>query len=222
MSSVLTSNIKDLRALLVQVQILDARVQLAAEALGNALVSGRKLLACGNGGSAADAAHLTTEFVCRFNKDRKPYPAIALTAHGGDLTAIGNDYDFHDLFARQVEAFGSPGDVLFAFTTSGRSENVRRALIAAEARQMRTIAFLGKDGGRCLGLADIDLLVESQTTARIQEMHKLLLHTVCEIVEPRLQQARCPQDRQRSEAEEPSVQRNQISQELKNKEGHRI
>lgn len=186
MSSLLTSNIGDLRALLTQVQPLDAKVQAAAKALGDALVSGHKVLACGNGGSAADAAHLTTEFVCRYDRDRKPYPAIALTTHGGDLTAIGNDYDFRDLFARQVEAFGNPGDVLCAFTTSGRSENVRRALVAAKERQMRSVAFLGKDGGCCLGLADIDLLIESPTTARIQEMHMLLLHTLCEIVETRL------------------------------------
>lgn len=189
MSSILTNNIESMRALLAQVQTLDAKVQLAADALADALVNGHKLLACGNGGSAADAAHLTTEFVCRFDQDRRPYPAIALTTHGGDLTAIGNDYDFDDLFARQVQAFGNQGDVLCAFTTSGQSENVRRALIAAKERQMRSIAFLGKDGGRCLGLADIDLLVKSQTTARIQEMHKLLLHTVCEIVESRLLQA---------------------------------
>ena len=143
-------------------------------------------MACGNGGSAADASHLTTEFVCRFNKDRRPYPAISLTTHGGDLTAIGNDYSFEDLFARQVQAFGCPGDVLAAFTTSGDSENVRRALVVAKDQKMKSIAFLGRNGGKCAGLADVELIVTSNVTARIQEGHKFLLHTICEIVEERL------------------------------------
>jgi D-sedoheptulose 7-phosphate isomerase len=102
------------------------------------------------------------------------------------LTAIGNDYDFKDVFARQVEGFGKPGDVLIAFSTSGRSENVRRALIAARERGLDTISFLGKEGGSCTGLADVELLVASKSTARIQEMHKLLLHTICELTEEQL------------------------------------
>jgi phosphoheptose isomerase len=162
MSGVLTKNADDLRALLTRAEMLEKQVAEASDALAEALVSGKKLLACGNGGSAADASHLTTEFVCRFNRDRKPYPAISLATHGGDLTAIGNDYDFKDVFARQVEAFGVPGDILMAFTTSGKSENVRRALAAAKAGQLRTVAFLGRDGGTCKGLADIELLVESR------------------------------------------------------------
>lgn len=187
MISILRKNISELSALLTKVVVLDSQVAAAAEALGDALVCGKKLLACGNGGSAADASHLTTEFVCRFNRDRQPYPAISLATHGGDLTAIGNDYDFRDLFARQVEAFGKPGDVLMAFTTSGGSENVRRALFAAKQQKLLSIAFLGKDGGRCNGIADVDLLVDGNNTARIQEVHKLLLHTICEMVEERLQ-----------------------------------
>ena len=119
-------------------------------------------MACGNGGSAADASHLTTEFVCRFNQDRRPYPAISLAAQGGDLTAIGNDYEFNEIFSRQVQAFGKPGDILIAFTTSGRSANVRRALVVARDLKVKTIAFLGKDGGTCAGLADIELLVTSE------------------------------------------------------------
>jgi D-sedoheptulose 7-phosphate isomerase len=187
-AELLHRNAEELRALLVQIADLDSQIEAAASALATAFLRGGKLLACGNGGSAADASHLTTEFVCRFNKDRMPYPAISLATHGGDLTAIGNDYDFNDIFARQVEAFGRPGDVLVAFTTSGRSENVRRALVAAKKQSLLTISFLGKDGGICAGLADIELLVRSETTARIQETHQLLLHTVCELVEEQLQE----------------------------------
>ena len=191
MTSVLKKNIEELSLLLTKVHELDSQVAAAAGALGDALVHGNKLLAFGNGGSAADAAHLTTEFVCRFDGDRRPYPAISLATHGGDLTAIGNDYDFRDLFARQVEAFGKPGDVLMAFTTSGNSENVCRALLAAKQQNVVSIAFLGKDGGTCRDIADIELLVEGKTTARIQEAHKLLLHTICEMVEARLKGGEC-------------------------------
>ena len=151
-----------------------------------ALLSGHKLLACGNGGSAADASHLTTEFVARYDRERRGYPAISLAAHGGDLTAISNDYSFADLFARQVQAFGLPGDVLTVFTTSGKSENVLRALMAAKEMGVKTIAFLGRDGGKCAGLANVELLVGGQSTARIQEGHKFLLHTICELVEEQL------------------------------------
>jgi D-sedoheptulose 7-phosphate isomerase len=184
--SSLRDNVEELRALLIHTEELQLQVAGAANALGNALLNGGKLLACGNGGSAADASHLTTEYVCRFSKDRRPYPAISLATHGGDITAIGNDYCFEDLFARQVEAFGRSGDVLMAFTTSGRSENVRRALLTAKRLELRTVAFLGGDGGVCTGLAEIELLVRSTTPARVQEIHKLLLHTICEILETRL------------------------------------
>ena len=161
-------------------------MEAAAEMIAAALLSGHKLLACGNGGSAADASHLTTEFVARFDRERRAYPAISLATHGGDLTAIGNDYSFTDLFARQVQAYGKPGDVLAVFTTTGNSENVLRALIAAKDLSVRTIAFLGRDGGKCAGLADVELLVRAKVTARIQEGHKFLLHTICELVEEQL------------------------------------
>jgi phosphoheptose isomerase len=184
---VLSENIHDAIATLQQLAGLEPQISAAAQTISEALLSGKKLLACGNGGSAADASHLTTEFVCRFNRDRRPYPAISLATHGGDLTAIGNDYAFEDIFSRQVQAFGMPGDVLTAFTTSGQSENVRRALIGAKELKITTIAFLGKDGGKCAGLADIELLVAGTLTARIQEGHKFLLHTICQLVEEQLQ-----------------------------------
>jgi phosphoheptose isomerase len=184
---VLSENIHDAMATLQQLAGMERQISAAARTISGALLSGNKLLACGNGGSAADASHLTTEFVCRFNRDRRPYPAISLATHGGDLTAIGNDYAFDDIFSRQVEAFGMPGDVLAAFTTSGQSENVRRALITAKEFKVTTIAFLGKDGGKCASLADIELLVAGTLTARIQEGHKFLLHTICQLVEEQLQ-----------------------------------
>jgi len=144
------------------------------------------LLVCGNGGSAADASHFATEFVVRFMKDRPPYPAICLTGDGGLLTAAGNDYGFDEIFARQVAAFGLPGDLLICLTTSGKSRNVERALEEAKARKLKTIAFLGRDGGSTIGMADVDLLVRGDLTARIQEAHQLLLHVLCETVESRL------------------------------------
>jgi phosphoheptose isomerase len=186
MNSSIRSSVDDAIALFHQTKEMEQQVKAAADCLSAALTSGHKLLACGNGGSAAEAAHLTTEFVCRFGRDRRPYPAISLSSHGGDLTAIGNDYCFEDLFARQVGAFGAPGDVLVAFSSSGNSENVRRAIWAARDLKMVSIALLGGDGGKCLGLADIDLLVKSKITARVQEAHLLLVHLICEIVEDAL------------------------------------
>ena len=170
--------------------LLDLDVQLgqAADAIEECLRSGNKLLVCGNGGSAADAAHFATELVVRFAKDRRAQPALCLASDGGLLTAAGNDYGFDEIFARQVAAFGLPGDVLICLTTSGNSRNVKRALEEAKARKLKTIAFLGRDGGSTIGLADVDLLVASDSTARIQEAHKLLLHVLCETVESRLAQ----------------------------------
>ncbi len=183
---VMTTNIADATVVLQQLAGLEGQVETAAGIIADAFLSGHKLLACGNGGSAADASHLTTEFVARFDRERRGYPAISLAAHCGDLTAIGNDYSFADLFARQVQAHGRPGDVLTVFTTSGNSENIFRALVAAKDLKLKTIAFLGRDGGECAGFADVQLLVAGKTTARIQEGHKFLLHTICELVDERL------------------------------------
>jgi phosphoheptose isomerase len=183
---VLEQNIADARATLQQLVDLEPQVEAASAIIADVLLSGHKLLACGNGGSAADASHLTTEFVARYERDRKGYPAISLAVHGGDITAIGNDYSFADLFARQVQAYGRPGDVLVVFTTSGKSENILRALMAAKEHGLKTIAFLGRDGASCAGHADVELLVVGKKTARIQEGHKFLLHTICELVEEQL------------------------------------
>jgi len=165
---------------------LDTQVAKAADLIEESFRAGNKLLVCGNGGSAADASHFATEFVVRFMKDRPAYPAICLSGDGGLLTAAGNDYGFDEVFARQVAAFGLQGDVLICLTTSGKSRNVERALEQAKAHKLKTIAFLGRDGGSTIGMADVDLLVRSESTARIQEAHQLLLHVLCETIESRL------------------------------------
>ncbi len=150
------------------------------------LTSGHKLLICGNGGSASDATHLATEFLCRYREDRRPYPAISLTANGEFLTAMCNDYHADEIFARQVWGLGQPGDLLIAFTTSGKSKNIKRALEEARRLHIESICFLGRDGGFTKGLATLDLLVAGDNTARIQEGHKLLFHALCETVEEKL------------------------------------
>lgn len=183
MSSLLTKNLAEAAAVFESLKAFDGAVERAAILVAGALRAGGKLMACGNGGSAADAAHLTTEFVCRYVRDRRPYPAVCFTAHGGDLTAISNDYSYNEAFARQVEAFAKPGDVFVAFTTSGKSPSILNAIERAKKMGITTIAFLGRDGGACKGLGDVEFLVKSETTARVQEAHKLVLHTICERVE---------------------------------------
>jgi len=165
---------------------LEPQVAQAADVIDECLRRGNKLLVCGNGGSAADASHFATELVVRFAKDRRALPAICLTSDSGILTAAGNDYGFDEIFARQVAAFGQSGDVLICMTTSGTSKNLVRALEEAKAREMNTIALLGRDGGSTIGIADVELLVKSGSTARVQEAHQLLLHVLCEIIESRL------------------------------------
>ena len=187
-SSILDQAINGSIETLQSLKKLQPAVARAADFIADCLTKGNKLLICGNGGSASDAAHFATELVVRFAKDRPAYPAICLTGDGGLLTAAGNDYGFDEIFARQVAAFGVPGDLLICLTTSGKSKNVLRALEEARPRKLKTIAFLGRDGGSTIGIADVDLLVASDSTARIQEAHQLLLHVICEAMESRLAQ----------------------------------
>ena len=161
-------------------------LQRAAQMVLASLTAGRKLLICGNGGSASDATHLATEFLCRFLGDRRPYPALSLTANGEFLTAMGNDYHFDEIFARQVWGLGEKGDVLVCFTTSGKSKNVLRAIEEANKKGVLSLCFLGRDGGFTLGQATLDIRVPGNSTARIQEAHQFLFHVLCEIVEERL------------------------------------
>jgi D-sedoheptulose 7-phosphate isomerase len=185
-SSNLNRAIDDSVRTLESLKNLERQVSRALDLVEQCLRAGNKLLVCGNGGSAADASHFATELVVRFAKDRRALPAICLTSDSGILTAAGNDYGFDEIFARQVAAFGAPGDVLICLTTSGKSKNVVRALQEAKARQMKSIGLLGRDGGSTVGIADLDLLVKSDSTARVQEAHQLLLHVLCEIIEARL------------------------------------
>jgi D-sedoheptulose 7-phosphate isomerase len=155
----------------------------AIDAIATAFRGGRKLLVFGNGGSAADAQHLAAEFVGRFQRERRAVSAVALTTDTSILTAIGNDYAYDRVFARQVEALGAAGDVAFGITTSGGSTNVLEAFKVAKASGLVTIALTGRDGGDAGSLADIHLNVPDQSTARVQEVHRTLLHAICEIVE---------------------------------------
>lgn len=158
----------------------------ALTALVSAVEGGNKILACGNGGSAADASHFMTELLCRFRDDRRSLPGVALSADGSFLTAAGNDYGFESIFARQVEGLGREGDVLVAISTSGNSANICAAIETANSRKLITIALLGRDGGSCAGLADIEIIIAHQQTARIQEAQKVLIHALCEGMERRL------------------------------------
>src|SRR5205823_1942008 len=155
----------------------------AAAAVVGALVEGRKVLLFGNGGSAADAQHVAAELVGRFVRERKPLAAIALSTDTSVLTAIGNDEGYDRVFARQIEALGRDGDVAIAITTSGGSANVVAGLRTAKERRLRTIGFTGRDGGRVGGIVDIHVNVPSDSTPRVQEVQRTLLHAVCELVE---------------------------------------
>jgi D-sedoheptulose 7-phosphate isomerase len=154
-----------------------------AEKIAAAFINDRKLLICGNGGSAADAQHIASEFVNRYLLERPPLPALALTTDTSTITSIANDYTFDDVFCKQVKALGLEGDVLLAISTSGTSENVLRAVRDAKTQGISTVAFTGKDGGKLASLADISLVVKSDTTARIQEAHILAGHILCRLVD---------------------------------------
>ena len=158
----------------------------AADRCLAALKRGGKLLVCGNGGSAAEAQHLTGELVGRYKDDRCPLAAITLAADPAVLTCVANDHGFEDIFSRQVRALGRPGDVLVAFTTSGKSPDVIPALKAAREMGVESVAFLGRDGGPALPLTDCALLVKHQDTARIQEAHQFLMHCLMDSIESEL------------------------------------
>ncbi len=161
---------------------LDAIAKVVDSTL-EALKRGNLILLCGNGGSAADAQHLAAEFINRFLLDRAALPAIALTTDTSVLTSIGNDSDFSQVFARQVEALGKAGDILYAISTSGNSGNVIEAVKGARKRGIETVAFTGGDGGKLAPLCDLALIVPSRSTPRIQEAHITIGHIICQIVE---------------------------------------
>jgi D-sedoheptulose 7-phosphate isomerase len=170
-------------------QILNKPILIAIQAILSCVTSGGKVLACGNGGSAADAQHFAAEFVGRFERERPELAAIALTTDSSILTAIGNDYDFNQIFSKQVRALGQGTDVLLAISTSGNSANVLAAINAAHEREMTVIALTGKGGGKiaqALKETDVNICVPSERTARIQEVHLLVLHCICDGVDYQL------------------------------------
>ena len=170
-------------------QTMRPAVEAAAERLGAALGAGGKVLIAGNGGSAADAQHFAAELVGRFQCNRKALACIALTTDTSNLTAIGNDYGFNDVFSRQVEALARPGDVFVGISTSGNSANIITAIEAAHERDMQVIAFTGRDGGKIAAMLkdnDILLNVPHPRTARIQEVHILLIHALCDCIDTML------------------------------------
>ena len=159
-----------------------ARVEAVAARLASAFQSGHKVLICGNGGSLADAVHFAEELTGRFRADRRALPAIAI-AEPGHLTCVSNDYGFDQVFSRGVEALGASGDVLIVLSTSGNSANIVRAVAAAKAKGLATVAMLGKDGGKVRGTCDLEIIAPGSTSDRIQELHMLVLHILVERVE---------------------------------------
>jgi D-sedoheptulose 7-phosphate isomerase len=170
-------------------EILSRPIADAVNAVVGCITSGGKVLACGNGGSASDAQHFAAEFIGRFERERPGLAAIALTTDSSILTAVGNDYSFTDIFSKQVQALGAPGDVLLAITTSGNSANVLAAVEAAHAKEMTVIALTGHGGGKMNELlteTDVHICVPHERTARIQEVHILTLHCLCDAVDLQL------------------------------------
>ncbi len=163
--------------------VLARPIEQAVELMFGALSNGNKILACGNGGSAADCQHFSAQLVGRFERERLPLPVMALTTDTSILTAIGNDYSYQEIFSKQVQAYGQPGDVLLALSTSGNSANVNAAIEAALDRDMRVVALTGKSGGATAKLltdADVHICVPHDRTARIQEVHLLTIHCLCD------------------------------------------
>ncbi|MFZ3215835.1 MAG: D-sedoheptulose 7-phosphate isomerase [Candidatus Acidiferrales bacterium] len=168
---------------------LAADASAAVDMIHSSLASGGQLMACGNGGSAADAQHIVAEFTGRFLRERRPLRALALHANSSALTAIGNDYGYEFVFAREVMAHGREGDVLLALSTSGNSPNILRAIEAARENKVAVIGLTGETGGKMKRACDLCICVPSKSTPRIQEMHIAIYHAICELVEERLFEA---------------------------------
>ncbi len=183
--------IKDIFTESIQTKIaaadaLPESIAQAGQIMVNALLAGNKILTCGNGGSAGDAQHFSSEMLNRFERERPSLPAIALTTDTGTLTSISNDYSFNDVFSKQVRALGQAGDVLLAFSTSGNSRNVINAMEASVSKDMLIVGLTGKDGGEMAGLFganDVEVRVPSNSTARTQEVHLVVIHALCDYID---------------------------------------
>ena len=169
--------------------VLGPSIEQASQLMVNALLSERKLLSCGNGGSAGDAQHFSSELLNRFERERPSLPAIALTTDSSTITSIANDYSYEEVFSKQIRALGQAGDVLLAISTSGNSANVMQAIQAAHDRDMRVVALTGRDGGAMTSLLlpdDVEIRVPARSTARIQEVHLLAIHCLCDLIDRQL------------------------------------
>jgi len=167
-------------------KVLAPSIALAGQLMARSLLDEGKIFSCGNGGSAADAQHFSAELLNRFEMERPGLPAIALTTDSSTLTSIANDYTFEDVFAKQISALGRQHDILLAISTSGNSANVNRAVVAAHDRGVKVVALSGRDGGHMAGLLsdkDVEIRVPAERTARIQEVHVLILHCLCDLVD---------------------------------------
>jgi D-sedoheptulose 7-phosphate isomerase len=176
--------ISELLDVLSKSQQLEPLIDATGRVIVDCLKRGGKLFSCGNGGSAADAMHLAQELVGRYKVNRRALPAICLNSDVTALTCIGNDYGYDQVFSRQLSAFARPGDVLVGFSTSGNSPNVLATFAVAKALKVTTILLTGRDGGQARGMCDYELIIPSQNTARIQEVHTLVLHSWLDVVEP--------------------------------------
>ncbi len=180
---VLKNNIDDLTLVLGELKKCSADIDKAVKLMKNILKKKGKILIFGNGGSAADANHFAAEIVCRFEKNRKAMAAISLNTDTSVITSIGNDLGYKNVFSRQIQALGAPGDAVIAISTSGKSENIINACRAASKKRMKIIALTGESGLRSKGIANVVIAVPSKKTARIQEAHALILHTICGLLE---------------------------------------
>jgi D-sedoheptulose 7-phosphate isomerase len=186
MRELVKSTLEEHRQVVVKMAALEGEIASAGELCANALLHGQRIYLCGNGGSAADAQHIAAELIGRFVNDRRALPAIALTTDTSALTAIGNDYGYDEVFSRQVEGLCREGDVLIAISTSGNSDNVLKAVDTAHRAGASVIGLSGKSGGALDAKADVSLVVPSDVTARIQEMHIVIGHLICALVEAHL------------------------------------